>query len=345
MAAPARILVKATNWLGDLVMSLPALRAVRRAYPESGLSVLVRRELSSFYDGAAWLDEVIPYAPPSGLGHVGGLPRVVGEIRARRFDLAVLFPSSFEAALWPFLARVPARVGYARDGRGPLLTARAAPTEAVRRGHQVGWYLHLLQETLGIDGAGDAVAPDVDAAARARVSGWLAARRRRVTGPLVALAPAAAYGPAKEWPSARYAALIDLLAERHGAECVLVGAPGERARCDEVAAASRTGALVAAGETTVGELVALLAECQAFAGNDSGAMHVAGALGRPTIGIYGSTAPEKTGPRGPRARVLYEPIACSPCLARTCRFGHYACFDPITPERVTAALADLGALG
>jgi heptosyltransferase-2 len=291
MAAPARILVKATNWLGDLVMSLPALRAVRRAYPESRVAVLVRRELASFYDGAAWLDELIPYAAPSGLSHVGGLPRVVAEIRARRFDLAVLFPSSFEAALWPFLARVPARVGYARDGRGRLLTARASPTEAVRRGHQVGWYLHLLHETLGIDGAGDAVAPDVDPAARARVIAWLDARRRRPMGPLVALAPAAAYGPAKEWPRARFAALVDLLAERHGAECVLVGAPRERARCDEVAAASRAGALVAAGETTVGELVALLAECQAFAGNDSGAMHVAGALGRPTVGIYGSTAP------------------------------------------------------
>jgi lipopolysaccharide heptosyltransferase II len=344
MPAPERVLVKATNWLGDLVMSLPALAAVRRAYPASRLAVLVRRDLASFFDGTAWIDDVIPYAVSPGLGRVVGLPAVVRDIRARRFDLAVLFPSSFEAALWPFLARVPARVGYAGDGRAPLLTATTAPTPEVARGHEVGWYLHLLRATLGIEGSADPVAPGVEAGARARVAAWLAARRRRPEARLLALAPAAAYGPAKEWPAARYAALADLLAERHGAECVLVGAPSERRRCEEVSAASRTGVLVAAGETTVGELIALLATCDAFAGNDSGAMHVADALGRPTVGIYGSTAPERTGPRGARARILREPIACSPCLARTCRFGHYACFEPIAAEQVAATLADLGAV-
>jgi heptosyltransferase-2 len=157
------------------------------------------------------------------------------------------------------------------------------------------------------------------------------------------MAPGAAYGPAKEWPAARYAALVDVLSERYGARAVLMGAPNERARCEEVAAATRAGALIAAGETSIGELVALLSLCTAFVGNDSGAMHVAGALGIPTIGIFGSTSPERTGPCGPRARVVYERIECSPCLERTCRFGTYACFDPITPARVAGELETLGA--
>jgi heptosyltransferase-2 len=340
---PRRVLVKETNWLGDVVISLPALRAVRDAFPDATLAVLVKDHLASFFDGTPWVDEVIPYTLAPGVRRVRQIGRIVADIRARRFDLAVLFPSSFASALWAFLAGVPERVGWARDARRPLLTRAPSPADDVRRAHQVHWYLGLLEATLGIVGGSAAVAPGVHAPHRARMAAWLAAARRRPGGRLIALAPGAAYGPAKEWPAAHYATLVDLLAERHGAECVLVGAPAERERCEAVAAASH-GALVAAGETSVGELVALLSLAQGFAGNDSGAMHVAGALGRPTVGIFGSTSPARTGPLGPRTRVLYDRIACSPCLAPTCRFGHYDCLGRIAPETVLHALGDLGAL-
>ncbi len=173
---------------------------------------------------------------------------------------------------------------------------------------------------------------------------WLAPRRRRADAPLIAIAPAAAYGPAKEWPAEKFAALIDHFAENSGAESVLVGAPAERARCDRVAAAARGGAIVAAGETGIGELVALLSLCSGFAGNDSGAMHLAAALGIPTAGIFGSTNPLRTGPMGPRARFIWHRLECSPCLARTCRFGHYNCLRQIEAEEVAQALAALNAL-
>src|SRR4029079_12019022 len=126
-----------------------------------------------------------------------------------------------------------------------------------------------------------------------------------------------------------YARLIDLLAERSGTECVLVGAPSERRKSEEAIAASRSGAVLAAGETSVGEALALLSLSDAFAGNDSGSMHVAGALGKPTVGIYGSTRPDRTGPLGARTKILYKQIECSPCLQRTCRFGHYDCLKLI----------------
>jgi heptosyltransferase-2 len=339
---PARVLVRATNWLGDVVMSLPALRALRGAYPAARLAVLVRRELASLFDGADWIDEVIPYSVSRGPKRLAGVAAVVGEIRRRRFDLAVVFPSSFESALWPFLAGVPRRVGYVRDARGVLLTARARPTPEIRAAHQVHWYLHLLRETLGIEASAIDPRLDVHAPARDRMRHWLADRRRRPGVRLVALAPGAAYGPAKEWPAARFAELIDEL-DRLGAEVVLVGAPSERGRCREVAAQSRAGALVAAGETSVGDLSGLLSLCDAFAGNDSGAMHVAGALGVPTIGIFGSTSAERTGPLGVKTRVHTARIACSPCFDRTCRFGHYACFDETSPAAVLASLEALAA--
>lgn len=340
--APAHVLVKEVNWLGDLVMTLPALRAVRRAFPQATLAVLVRQELASFFDGTRWVDEVIGYRIRRTLAGVADRRRLVADLRRRRFDLAILFPRSFESALWTALARVPRRVGYVADRRGVLLTHKAERDAAVLQQHQVHDYLHLLRATLGIVGTADDCQLDVEPRHRASMDGWLAARRRR-RGPLIALAPAAAYGPAKEWPAARWTALVDLLAARHGAECVLVGAPGERARCDEIAATTRQGALVAAGETNVGQMIALLSRCTAFAGNDSGAMHVAGALGLPTVGIFGSTNPQRTSPLGPRTRVIYHRLECSPCMDRTCRFGHYDCLTRIDAAEVERALVELGA--
>jgi len=341
---PTRVLVKEVNWLGDVVMSLPALRAVRRAYPQAHLAVLVQRQLASFFDGAAWVDEIMPYSLRGGMAGLVDRLRIVAGIRARHFDLAVLLPKSFDSALWATLARVPLRAGLASDARGWMLTHTTTLAPASLHPHQVHSYLQMLHDTLAIDGSADDCAIDVADRHRDRMRAWLSTRRQRAGAPLIALAPAAAYGPAKEWPVAHYGALIDQLADRYDAECVLVGSPGERTKCTAATAASRRGALIAAGETSVGEALALLSLCNGFAGNDSGSMHVAGALGIPTVGLYGSTRPERTGPLGPKTRIIYHRIDCSPCLQRTCRFGHYHCLQQITPDEVAAALLALGAL-
>jgi heptosyltransferase-2 len=329
----SRILVKATNWLGDVIMGMPALRALRRAAPDAHLAVMIRQELASLLASAPWIDAVIPYRHPRGLDRLRRVPEIIATIRSGRFDWAIVFPSRPESALWMFLARVPRRVGYALHRRGPLLTHKALPSPEARVGHQVHWYLDLLRQTLGIEGTPADHSVDVDPGERRQMAQWLERRRRRPQAPLAALAPAAAYGAAKEWGAERYAELIDRL-DAAGWECVVVGAPSERVRCQEVRARSRTGAILAAGETSVSALAALLSLCQGFAGNDSGAMHLAAAVGIPTLGIFGSTTPERTGPLGANSRVLYERIECSPCLARTCRFGHMNCFRPFTPERV-----------
>jgi len=341
---PERVLVKEVNWLGDVVMSLPALKAVRRAFPLAHVAVLVKRELAGFFDGSRWIDAVIPYDVARGLHGLADRRRIVSQIRARRFDLAILLPRSFEAAFWVTLARVPRRAGFVAQGRGSMLTHKATVSAGSLAGHQVHQYLHMLHQALDILGSPDDFTPDVHATHRSRMAAWLMSHRQRPGSKLFALAPGAAFGPAKEWPAAHYAGLIDALAQRHEAECVLVGSPSERHKCEEVVAASATGALIAAGETSVGELIALLSLCNGFAGNDSGSMHVAGALGIPTIGMYGSTDPERTGPLGARTTVLYRRIECSPCLQRTCRFGHYNCLRQIGVEEVVQALRDRGAL-
>ena len=338
LPAASNVLVKEANWLGDLVMSLPALRALRRAF-RGRLTVLVKQELAGFFDGLRWVDRVIAYRIRPGLRGIADRRRVVAALRAERFDLAVLFPKSFEAALWATLGGIRRRAGFASQGRGPLLTDRAVPAAALGDRHQAELYLQMLRDTLGIAGTVEDGALEVGEHRRAAMQEWLQSRRRRPDLPLIALAPGAAYGPAKEWPSARYAALLGRLASR--AECVLVGAPAERPRCEEIAGESE--AIVAAGETDVGDLIALLSLCAGFAGNDSGAMHVASAIGIATVGIFGSTRPELTGPRGRRSRALYRPTPCSPCFDRTCRFGHYDCLGAITVDEVVGALQDLGA--
>jgi heptosyltransferase-2 len=339
--APARILVKEVNWLGDVVMSLPALRAIRRAWPQAHLAVLIKQELASFFDGAKWIDEVIPYAVGRGLRRFFDRRAIVGEIRSRRFDLGVLLPNSFESALWITLAGVRRRAGFVADARGAMLTLKARPALEAVSGHQVNYWLAMVRATGVGEGCADDFAIDVHQPNRERMREWIALKRKRPAGRLIAMAPAAAYGPAKEWPAARYGALIDLLARRDGAEVVLVGAPSERAKCEEVAAASASAAMIAAGDTNIGELIALLSLCDGFIGNDSGCMHIAGALGIPTVAIFGSTNPSRTGPLGPKTRVIYRKLECSPCLARTCRFGHYNCLTQIEAAEPADAIASL----
>ncbi|MGH8012668.1 MAG: lipopolysaccharide heptosyltransferase II, partial [Candidatus Binataceae bacterium] len=341
-ARPRRILVKEVNWLGDLVMSLPALRAVRAALPSIWLAVLVKNELASFFDAMSWINEVIPYRIRPGVRAIQDKLQVIRTIRASAYDVAVVFPNSFSAGLWVTLARVPRRVGYATDHRGMLLTDRIAASSDVSLGHQSLYWLNLVRTALQIEKTDECELPlEVGAQNRDRMSQWLKQTRRCPERRLIALAPGAAYGPAKQWPLESYATLIDLLTERYQTECVLIGAASERTICERVASLARNKPLNAAGTTTVGELIALLAQCDGFAGNDSGAMHLAAALGIPTVGIFGSTNPRRTGPRGPHAHVIYRPLACSPCLERTCRFDHYRCLRQITPEEVVEPLARL----
>jgi heptosyltransferase-2 len=312
----SNILVRATNWVGDAVMSLPALRAIRDRFPKARIAILAKPSVADLYIHEPFADEIIAYNLQSswGIGH---------ELRHRQFDCAILLQNAFEAAWIAWLAKIPTRIGYKRDGRQLLLTRAVdvpKPGEIPR--HQRFYYLELLRRAGLIDAlpASDSI----------RLGSRTATTGKRVIG----VSPGAAYGTAKRWIPERFAKAAGALAEARGASIALFGTKSERALCEEVARLLNGREVINyAGETTLAQFIFLAAGCELFLTNDSGSMHIASALGVPTVAIFGATDDTATGPTGSNARVVRQPVECSPCLLRECPIDH-RCMTGVSAERV-----------
>ena len=322
---PSRLVVRAPNWLGDIVMALPALGMVRTAYPEAELTVAVPPAFVPVFDQqmSAGLFETI--AP--------------GALRSGGFDTIVLFTNSFGSAWDAMRAGIPERWGYRTAGRGLLLTRRVSRPRHV---HQVQYYT-MLARGLGMP-EGDGVPRLVPSERAHEAAAALLDAEHSGDGLLVAFGPGAAYGHAKRWPSAFVAAVIGELATRLAATCVLLGAAGDRDAGREIESALGSRALVPGrllnliGRTDLQGLIGLLTRCAVFVTNDSGAMHLAAALGTPVVAMFGPTDERATAPRGPaRADVLTADVFCRPCMLRDCPIDH-RCMKRITPERVLQAI-------
>ncbi|MBZ5582514.1 MAG: lipopolysaccharide heptosyltransferase II [Acidobacteriia bacterium] len=343
-----KVLVRATNWLGDAVMSLPALRALRDALPRAHLAVVARPSLAELYAREECIDRVIPYPAPKSLGERRAF---AARLRDERFDAALLFQNAFDAAWMAWLADIPVRIGYHRDGRGPLLTHRIpVPEPGDIPRHERFYYLELLRRAGLMERfpAGDSIR--LARLAEARASGARRLAATGIAGPVIGISPGAAYGNAKRWLPERFAHVGQAI--RRSSEAnprdspavfLLFGSPGERPLCETVASHLQELGLESrnlAGETTLGAFIDLAAACRLFLTNDSGAMHVASALGVPTVAVFGATDDSTTGPTGPLARVVREHAECSPCLLRECPIDH-RCMTRVTPETVAAAALQL----
>jgi len=322
------LLVRFPNWLGDAVLALPALRAIRRTLPAARLTVLARPSGAGAAALSGDADAFLPLGP--GHGGAAGKAALVRELRRARFDGAVLLQNAFEAGLLAFLAGIPLRGGYPTDLRGVLLTH---PVPVPREGnHQVGYYLGAVR-ALGFGAEADPVP-------RLAPSPWSPpAPGRR----WAALAPGAAYGPAKMWPAARFAELGRRLAAR-GLSLAVLGSPAESEVCREVAAGAGPEAFDLSGRTTLAEAASALGACELAVTNDSGLMHLAAAAGTPLVALFGSTDPSATGPVSARAVVVRGSAACAPCFRRECP-TRLECFLDITVERAEEACARALSLG
>ncbi len=319
-----KLLIRATNWVGDAVISLPALRQIRRVKPDAEITVLARPAVADLYAREDFADHV--------LTEPQGRLRAAAELRERRFDCVLLLPNSFDAALLAWLARIPKRIGYARDGRRFLLTdAIRPPKRGQIPAHQSYYYLELLRragwidrlpEVHGIRLAGHALAGR-------EILERFGLRSERILG----LSPGAAFGSAKRWLPERFVAVAAQLAAEWNAEVALFGSAAEASLCTQIAALIGPRARSLAGQTSLGEFMDLAAACTAFLTNDSGAMHIASAVGVPTVAVFGPTDAAATGPCGPAFRIVRTPVECSPCLLRECPIDH-RCMTRVSVEMV-----------
>ncbi|MBN9663496.1 MAG: lipopolysaccharide heptosyltransferase II [Acidobacteria bacterium] len=308
-------------------MSLPALAAVRARFPAAKITVLARPWVAGLYRKEPFADEILPYQPESAVDRW----RTAAELRKHKFDCALLLQNAFDAALVAFLARIPRRIGYNRDGRGLLLTdAVPVPAKGSIPPHESFYYLELLRQIGWVD--------KLPSEPLIRLAG-----QRGPTRSVVGVSPGAAYGTAKQWIPERFAAAAIQIAGQLDAEIELFGSKSERALCEQVRSEIQQlggSAQNLAGETTLEQFIERAGTCRVFLTNDSGSMHIASALGIPTVAVFGATNHITTGPTGPLARVIRHDVECSPCLLRECPIDH-RCMTGVEAGRVVQSALDL----
>jgi heptosyltransferase-2 len=338
-----KILVRAPNWVGDAVMAIPALQAIRSARPEAEISILARPAVADALSGQPFADKALQYEFRGRHGGWLGRERLIAELRSEKFDTAVLLQNAFEAAWLAWRAGIPERIGYARDARGPLLTkAIRVPQEGEIPKHESYYYIELMR-LAGWTEATAAIRPIrllVNDASHVAAESLLRKAGARENAWRCAIAPGASYGAAKCWPPERFALLADRLISECGADVIFFGTPEEKEIADRIRSNMKSRAISLVGDTSMRDLAALFASCSAFIGNDSGAMHVAAAAGLPVIGIFGSTDPEGTAPVTERFTLIRELVSCSPCFLRRCPVDH-RCLERITVDSVFAAATQL----
>jgi heptosyltransferase-2 len=331
------ILVRATNWVGDAVMSLPALRTLRQRFPKARISILAKPWVADLYRRESFCEELIPYTASTLFEKC----TIARELRKHRFETAILLQNAFEAAAIAYLAGIPERIGYARDGRGFLLT-RAIPVP--RRGeiprHESFYYLELLRRAGIVNELPQNDLIRLEGAPAARAAGLERCRQLGLGDVVIGVSPGAAYGTAKRWLPERFAESANQVAGELGATVAIFGSKAERDLCESVAASIAGPVKNFAGETTLAEFIDLAAACRVYLTNDSGAMHIASALGVPTVAVFGATDDEATGPTGPLAKVVREAVECSPCLKRECPIDH-RCMTRVTASQVAEAALEL----
>lgn len=336
--------MRGTNWVGDTVMTVPALRELRRVLPHAHITLATRSWAEGLFRDADFLDDLLIYdRRPRDLRAVA---RQTREWRRRRFDLALLFQNAFEAALIASAARVPVRMGYATDRRGALLTHSLTLPGWRGERHEVFYYLNLVAELERLlYGASDIeerepqFALNISEARKAQARGLLSTDGVRMDRPIVSLCPGSTNSRAKRWPAASYAALADRFITEAGANVVLIGSPDELEVSREVEGQMHHRPFMLTGKTDLAQVVAVLSLADVLITNDTGPAHIAAALNRPTLAIFGPTDPRTTRPFPSVAEIIRRPPDCAPCMLRDCPIDH-RCMTAITPDEVfTRAVA------
>jgi heptosyltransferase-2 len=347
-----RLLIVMPTWLGDIVMATPTLRALRAAHPEAHIAAAVRGDMAAILDGGPWVNQVIEVAPARRARWPGAIRRAARQLADGGFDAAVLLPNSFRCAFTVWLAGVPRRVGYQRDGRGGLLTDRLLPRRNRRRYVPVPAVDYYLALAAYLGGCTDDVRMELftraqdDARADALLRQADAGAAIDGARPLVLITPGASFGQAKLWDAARFAAVADRCVRELGAMTAVSGAPAERAILDAVIAAAQEPMIdLPKLGLDLRLLKSVIKRSRLLITNDTGTRHVAAALGVPVVTIFGPTDPAWTDIRYARERHVMTKLPCQPCQEKLCPLAgtpdEHQCMKRVTVDMVFAKVREL----
>lgn len=329
-------MVRTTNWIGDAVMTTPAMGAIRHAFPGAEITVVANPLVAELFRFHPFCDRVLVFDKKNTHQGAKGFWRFCTELRRERFDLAILLQNAVEAAFMAALSLIPRRAGYKTDGRGWLLNYGVATSERKHGLHHTDYYLHMLEQ-LGIDAPEKkklvlALTPEEEKRASELLPGrdWIAVN------------PGAAYGSAKRWIPERFAAVADSLAEEYGVHVALTGGPGEKEIGADIEKSMVHRPVNLIGRTSVRELMAVLARTRLMVTNDSGPMHVAAAFDVPIAAVFGPTDHTTTSPLSESCRIIRKEAGCdcAPCMLRQCPTDH-RCMTAISADDVLSAAREL----
>lgn len=340
---PKRLLVVIPNWVGDVVMASPVLAAIRARFPHAHIAYLMRRYVGEIVAGGGWHDSALFWSQQRGLRRELALFSLARRIRDEHFDAALLLTNSFRSGLVTWLADVPRRIGFARDGRSWLLTERLRPKRADGRfvpTPVLDSYCEL-SKALGAPVADRQLRLGIAPEQRSAGEQLLSAYQLNAGAPYAVLIPGAAFGGSKMWPTDRFAAVCDALAERYGLRSVLVGAPGERPVLQAIREQASAPVITCDDPpTTLGSLKVLVQRAALMVCNDTGPRHYANAFNVPTVTLFGPTHQRWTDTDYARERKLQIEVDCGPCQLKKCPLDH-RCMTRLSADYVLDAVGDL----
>ncbi len=337
---PERLLVRSTNWIGDAIMTTPAIRTIGENFPDTEITLMALPWVSDVFAFCPHIDRIFTYDKEGRHKGLSGKLLLARDLRREKFDGAILLQNAFEAALITTLARIPARGGYTTDGRGLLLTHGVKKPADIDQKHQVHYYQQMLAG-LGLRTGPDElelfVSPQKLAGARQALAHAFDAGGRV---PVVGFNPGAAYGPAKRWPAEKFGELAKMLHEQTKCIVLVFGTKADTRTANVIQQPlpDRKRFMDLTGKTDLAAAIAYIACCDAFVTNDSGLMHVAAAVNTPLVALFGSTDHVATGPYNKRAVVLRKSLPCSPCKKTHCPEKHFACMEQLSAHEVCAAV-------
>ncbi|MGB6065433.1 MAG: lipopolysaccharide heptosyltransferase II [Desulfomonilaceae bacterium] len=337
---PSRIVVRGTNWVGDTVMSVPAIKKLRRIFPSTRITFWVRSGLADLVTATGVPDEVITFDGNAG-GPVQRPFRMRSKLASGKFDMSVLLQNAFESAFSSWLAGIPLRAGYPTDLRGALLNIKIPLTRQIKSKHQVFYYLAItkfLEVYFSDRENSPEQSPDcsipVEQENCSRARDLIASRGARLDRPIVCLCPGSVNSEAKRWPGENFARLADLLSDRLGAQVVFLGSPQEKALIEGIMSTVRNPSAVHLVGSDMMTSMAVMKQSELVISNDTGSAHLAVASSTRVLTIFGPTNPGATAPYGANTHIIQGNALCAPCRHFRCPLKDHPCMRSISPEGV-----------